>query len=218
MSSQYPSEEDQPTDQYGSQQPPYGYGESGQHGAAPSIPGRKGPVALLISGIACGVIAVILIVIGASMGIGGAISLSEEQELLESGEMYSLDTEPEAKYDIYLDMSTSVQCYAENPEGAPLEITAPGGNVTLNNRDRVLVVTTGPADTGMNLLCETDNGADYYIGESVSGKVGGMVAPLIIGVVLAFVAFPLTVAGIIWLVVRSRKISQARSAQGNVAN
>src|SRR5690625_433414 len=108
MSSQYPSEEDQPTHQYEAQQPAHGYGPSGQQGAAPAIPGRKGPIALLISGIACGVIAVILIVVGASMGIGGAISLSEKQQLLESGEPHTLDTEPETKYDIYLDGSTSV--------------------------------------------------------------------------------------------------------------
>lgn len=214
MPSAYPPPEgNDPSYQPGPQPHPEPYGSvpgGPQPQPAPPTRGRKGPLAMLISGIACGIIGVVLILIGAGVGIGGAVSAGNEQVMLESGTPHNLDVEADTKYAIYLNGPTTVRCYAENQNDEPVEIEAPGANVTVNNRDRVLLITTGPGDTSLNLRCETDNGGDFFFGENFGDKLGGMVAPLVIGVILGFFAFPLTIGGIVWLVVRNREIKRAR--------
>ena len=213
MPSAYPPPEgNEPSYQPGPQSQPQPYGFAGGPQSTPPARtrGRKGPLAMLISGIACGIIGIVLFVVGAGVGIGGAVSAGKEQVMLESGTPHNLDVEADTKYAIYLNGPTSVRCYAENQNDEPVEIEAPGANVTVNNRDRVLLITTGPGDTSVNLLCETDNGGDFFFGENFGDKLGGMVAPMVIGGILGFLGFPLTIAGIVWLVVRNREIKRAR--------
>lgn len=214
MTSAYPPPEgNEPSYQPGPQPhpEPYGAATGGPQPAPPArTRGRKGPLAMLISGIACGIIGVVLFVIGAGVGIGGAVSAGKEQVMLESGTPHTLDVDADTKYGIYLNGPTTVRCYAENQNDEPVQIEAPGANITVNNRDRVLVITTGSADTSMTLLCETDNGGDFFFGENFGDKLGGMVAPMVIGGILGFLGFPLTIAGIVWLVVRNREIKRAR--------
>src|SRR5690625_7993850 len=89
MPSAYPSPEgNDPSYQPGPQPYPEPYGSvpggpQPQH--APPTRGRKGPLAMLISGIACGLIGVVLILIGAVVSIGGAVSAADGQVMLESG-------------------------------------------------------------------------------------------------------------------------------------
>lgn len=214
MPSAYPPPEgNDPSYQPGPQPYPEQYGSvpgGPQPQPAPPTRGRKGPLAMLIAGLACGVVSVILILIGAGVGVGGAVAAGQEQVLLEPGTPHTLDVEADMEYGIYLDGPSEVRCYAENQNDEPVEIEAPGANVTVNNRNRVLVITTGPGDTELNLVCETDTGGDFFFGENFGDKLGGMVIPIAIGAIVGFFAFPLTIGGIIWLVVRNREIKRAR--------
>lgn len=212
MSSEYPSTPHEPS---GEGYPAMPGGSGGavppQPTPAGEIPGRKGPLAVLLSGIGAGVLGFILLLAGAFSGIGSLVSAAEDQQQLPSGEPSVMSTEADTTYGIFVSGSATIQCYAENGDGVPVEIRTPGYHGEVSNREQVLVMETGPSDTSVTILCETDNELDYYVGETVGSSIGGMAAPAIAGVLLMGIGGVLVIAGIIWLVIRQGQIKRARA-------
>lgn len=175
------------------------------------IPGRKGPLAVLLSGVGLGIVGFTLLLIGAFSGVGGLMNAASDQEQLHSGEPSSLTTEADTMYGIFISGSESIQCYAENEGGAPVDLSTPGYQSQVNNREQVLVMETGPSDTHVMILCETDNEGDYFVGETVGSSLGGIAGPTVAGIALMGLGGILLIVGIIWLVIRQGQIKQART-------
>lgn len=189
---------------------PSGYGSVPAPPPARPVPGKKGPLAVLLSGVGLGVIGFALLLIGAFTGVGGMMDAASEQDQIQSGQPTSLATEVDTTYGIFVSGSASIQCYAENEEGSPVALRTPDYQSQVNNREQVLVMETGTADTDVMILCETDNDGDYYVGETVGASLGGIAAPVIIGVVLMGLGGIGLIAGIVWLLLRQGQIKQAR--------
>lgn len=187
---------------------PHGAGPSPYGPGAPAPKGRKGPLILLLSGVALCVIAGIAIIVS-------VVSLTHTAGALQPIAANGTSTvrlEAQEVYGLYGNGSSD--CGVTTADGTTLEVTRPSSNVTVN--DRQLFGMVAPTSSGnYTITCSTLLvGADVYFGPLVGAQdVARMVFGVLASIAILVLGVPLTIGGIIWLVVRNSHNRQALQAQ-----
>lgn len=170
----------------------------------PAAPrGRKGPLVLLLSGVAATVLALVLVGVGVShtMSVSGSFSrLSSNGStvaVLNSGTTYGL----------YGNGRSS--CTVSSPGGDDVRVAEPKTSNEINGR--TLLASFTPDSSGDHTItCSTSGGSPLYIGKAINN---GTMLVGAAGLLLGAVAFPVLLAGFIWLMVRNSKNRKAIQAQ-----
>ncbi|PHP53662.1 hypothetical protein [Actinomyces ruminis] len=187
---------------------PHGADPSPYGPAAPTPKGRKGPLILLLSGVALCVIAGIAIIVSALSLTRTAGAL---QPIVADGTS-TVRLDAQEVYGLYGNGSSD--CAVTAADGTELEVTRPSSSITVN--DRQLFGMIAPTSSGeYTITCSTLLvSGDVYFGPLVGAQdIGRMVFGVIASIAMLVLGIPLTIGGIIWLVVRNSHNKRALQAQ-----
>lgn len=196
--------------QYAPGRTPYGPGPYVQAAPspAPAPKGRKGPLILLLSGVALCVVAGIAIII---VAVSATRTAGELQPIVANGTT-TVRLEAGEVYGLYGNGSSG--CTVAGADGTELEVTKPSSSITVN--DRRLFGVIAPASSGDHAItCSTLLASeDVYFGPLIGAQdIGRAVFGVLAAAGLLVLGVPLTISGIIWLVVRNSHNRRALQAQ-----
>ncbi|SDN23109.1 hypothetical protein [Actinomyces ruminicola] len=186
---------------------PHGSGQAPYGAAAPQPKGRKGPLILLLSGVAVCVAAVVLIVVFVA---SGARAIGDLQPIDANGTA-AVQLESTAVYGLYGNGGS--QCTVTDADGREVEVTIPTSNVEVNDR-RLFGVVAPNASGDYTITCSTSfAGGDVFFGPLVDAQdIGRMVLGVLVVIGMFMVGIPLAIGGIIWMVVRNSRNKRAQQA------
>ena len=173
-----------------------------------TVKSTRGPVVLLTIGIILVVAAVAALGFAISSVAGVADSLNE----INGHGNSQVTLEENGHYGLYGDSST--ECTVRNPDGGEVSVRTPSASIEINNHQMFgsfNATKAGEYTVTCNSLLDTP----VYLGEgATAGGIFNSAAGIILAVLGLVIGVPMTIGGLIWLVVRRSNNRRAAAAQG----
>ena len=173
-----------------------------------TVKSTRGPVVLLTIGIIFVVAAVATLVLAINSVAGVANSLNE----INGHGNSQVTLEENGHYGLYGDSST--ECTVRNPDGGEVTVRTPSASIEINNHQMFGTFTATKAGE-YTVTCNSLLDTPVYLGEgATAGGIFNSAAGIILAVLGLVIGVPMTIGGLIWLVVRRSNNRRAAAAQG----
>lgn len=174
-----------------------------------TVKSTRGPVVLLTIGIILVVAAVAALGFAISSVAGVADSLNE----INGHGNSQVTLEENGHYGLYGDSST--ECTVRNPDGGEVSVRTPSASIEINNHQMFGSFNATKAGE-YTVTCNSLLNTPVYLGEGVTaGGILNSAAGIVLAILgLVIGAVPMTIGGLIWLVVRRSNNRRAAAAQG----